>query len=121
MARARPYRVALSNNRILAVENGQVTFSYRDRKDKDRLKSMTLDAEEFIRRFLLHILPDGFMRANQAPRSAPLCSLTICIALTEVQLRSLVQHVPSTRLRIDSLPSLLPGSCPNLITPTLWG
>ena len=56
------YRVALSNNRILAVENGQVTFSYRDRRDKDRLKSMTLDAQEFIRRFLLHVLPDGFMR-----------------------------------------------------------
>ena len=56
------HRVALSNNRILAVENGQVSFSYRDRKDKDRLKSMTLDAHEFIRRFLLHVLPDGFMR-----------------------------------------------------------
>jgi predicted Zn-ribbon and HTH transcriptional regulator len=58
------HRVALSNNRILALENGQVTFSYRDRRDKDRLKSMTLDAEEFIRRFLLHVLPDGFMRVR---------------------------------------------------------
>ena len=56
------HRVALSNNRILALDNGQVTFSYRDRRDKDRLKSMPLDAEEFIRRFLLHVLPDGFMR-----------------------------------------------------------
>jgi predicted Zn-ribbon and HTH transcriptional regulator len=56
------HRVALSNDRILSVEDGQVTFSYRDRKDKDRLKSMSLDAEEFIRRFLLHVLPDGFMR-----------------------------------------------------------
>ncbi|MGH7829987.1 MAG: transposase, partial [Candidatus Binatia bacterium] len=42
------HRVALSNDRILALENGQVSFSYRDRRDKDRLKSMTLDAEEFI-------------------------------------------------------------------------
>jgi predicted Zn-ribbon and HTH transcriptional regulator len=56
------HRVALSNDRILALENGRVTFSYRDRRDKDQLKSMTLDAEEFIRRFLLHVLPDGFMR-----------------------------------------------------------
>ena len=56
------HRVALSNDRIRALENGQVTFSYRDRKDKDRLKAMTLDAQEFIRRFLLHVLPDGFMR-----------------------------------------------------------
>jgi hypothetical protein len=56
------HRVALSNERILSVQNGQVTFTYRDRKDKDRLKSMTLDAQEFIRRFLLHVLPDGFIR-----------------------------------------------------------
>jgi hypothetical protein len=75
------HRVALSNNRILALENGQVTFSYRDRRDKDRLKSMTLDAHEFIRRFLLHVLPDGFMRirhfgflANRAKKHAlPQC------------------------------------------------
>jgi len=58
------HRVALSNNRILALENGQVTFSYRDRRDKDRLKSMPLDAQEFIRRFLLHVLPEGFVRVR---------------------------------------------------------
>jgi hypothetical protein len=75
------HRVALSNDRILSVQNNQVTFSYRDRKDKDRLKSMTLDAQEFIRRFLLHVLPDGFMRirhfgflANRTKRHAlPQC------------------------------------------------
>jgi hypothetical protein len=71
------HRVALSNDRLLAVQNGQVSFSYRDRRDKDRLKSMTLDAHEFIRRFLLHVLPDGFMRirhfgflANRAKKHA---------------------------------------------------
>ena len=56
------HRVALSNDRILQVQNSQVTLSYRDRKDGDRKKTMTLDAQEFIRRFLLHVLPDGFMR-----------------------------------------------------------
>ena len=56
------HRVALSNERILKIENEEVTLSYRDRKNCDRKKSMTLDAQEFIRRFLLHILPDGFMR-----------------------------------------------------------
>jgi hypothetical protein len=56
------HRVALSNDRILQVENGKVTLSYRDRKDGDRKKTLILDAQEFIRRFLLHILPDGFMR-----------------------------------------------------------
>jgi hypothetical protein len=56
------HRVALSNDRIVKVENGEVTLSYRDRKDGDRKKTMTLEAQEFIRRFLLHVLPDGFMR-----------------------------------------------------------
>jgi len=75
------HRVALSNDRILSVENGQVTFSYRDRKDKDKKKTLTLDAQEFIRRFLLHVIPDGFMRirhfgflANRAKKhSLPQC------------------------------------------------
>jgi predicted Zn-ribbon and HTH transcriptional regulator len=58
------HRVALSNDRILQVENGQVTLSYRDRKDGDRKKTLVLDAHEFIRRFLLHVLPDGFMRVR---------------------------------------------------------
>lgn len=56
------HRVALSNDRILKVENGEVTLSYRDRKDGNRKKTLLLDAQEFIRRFLLHVLPDGFMR-----------------------------------------------------------
>ena len=58
------HRVALSNDRILKVEKGQVTLSYRDRKDGDRKKTLVLDAQEFIRRFLLHVLPDGFMRVR---------------------------------------------------------
>jgi hypothetical protein len=75
------HRVALSNDRILKVDNGEVTLSYRDRRDGDRKKSMTLDVQEFIRRFLLHVLPDGFMRirhfgflANRAKKQAlPQC------------------------------------------------
>jgi hypothetical protein len=60
------HRVALSNNRILAVaesaEGPRLTFSYRDRKNGNRSRTMTLHADEFIRRFLLHVLPNGFMR-----------------------------------------------------------
>jgi hypothetical protein len=58
------HRVALSNDRIVKVENGAVTLSYRDRKDGDRKKTIPLMAHEFIRRFLLHVLPDGFMRVR---------------------------------------------------------
>lgn len=56
------HRVALSNDRILQVQDGEVILSYRDRRDGDRKKTMTLEAQEFIRRFLLHVLPEGFMR-----------------------------------------------------------
>ena len=58
------HRVALSNNPICSVRNGEVTFAYRDRKNQDRRKSITLGAEEFIRRFLLHVIPKGFMRVR---------------------------------------------------------
>jgi hypothetical protein len=58
------HRVAISNNRICSIHNGEVTFAYRDRKNQDRRKLMTLDAEEFIRRFLLHVIPKGFMRVR---------------------------------------------------------
>jgi len=58
------HRVALSNDRILSARNGAVTFSYRDRKNQDRKKTMTLDAHEFIRRFLLNVIPKGFVRVR---------------------------------------------------------
>jgi Putative transposase/Transposase zinc-binding domain len=56
------HRVAISNGRLLSLENGQVTFRWRDSKDCNRVKVMTLEATEFIRRFLLHILPSGFVK-----------------------------------------------------------
>ncbi len=56
------HRVAISNNRIVNVQDGMVTFAYRDRKNADVQKTMTLAAGEFIRRFLLHVLPQGFVR-----------------------------------------------------------
>jgi len=56
------HRVAISNSRILAVTDSKVTFAYRDRSDADKRKLMSLDPEEFIRRFLLHVLPRGFMK-----------------------------------------------------------
>jgi hypothetical protein len=56
------HRVAISNHRILHVEDDRVTFRYRDRSDGDKLKQSTLPAHEFIRRFLLHALPKGYVR-----------------------------------------------------------
>jgi len=56
------HRVAISNHRILDVGNDQVTFSYRDRRRGDEQRTATLGAHAFIARFLLHVLPGGFMR-----------------------------------------------------------
>jgi Putative transposase len=56
------HRVAISNHRLQQLQDGQVTFAYKDHKDQHRQKLMTLSADEFLRRFLLHVLPEGFQR-----------------------------------------------------------
>jgi Putative transposase/Transposase zinc-binding domain len=56
------HRVAISNNRLLDIENGRVQFRYKDYRDSSQQKTMNLSVDEFIRRFLLHVLPDGFHR-----------------------------------------------------------
>ena len=56
------HRVAISNNRLRNIEANQVRFQWKDYRHDNQQKTMTLSAEEFIRRFLLHTLPDGFQR-----------------------------------------------------------
>ena len=56
------HRVAITNNRILDIENGKVTFKYKDYKEDNKNKKVTLEAEEFIRRFMLHVLPPKFVK-----------------------------------------------------------
>jgi hypothetical protein len=56
------HRVAISNGRLLSLEDGRVRFRWRDSQDHNQIKHMSLDAVEFIRRFLLHILPSGFVK-----------------------------------------------------------
>ena len=56
------HRIAISNNRLVKLEDGKVTFRWKDYKRKNRSGLMTLDADEFIRSFLIHVLPRGFMR-----------------------------------------------------------
>ena len=80
-------RMAISNYRILDVENGKVSFSYRDYKDDGREKVLTLSASEFIRRFLQHVVPSRFVRIRHygflAPchrkKKLPLCRTLIGI------------------------------------------
>ncbi|MGY3619302.1 hypothetical protein ACVJGD_005498 [Bradyrhizobium sp. USDA 10063] len=56
------HRVAISNSRIVDIEDGRVRFRWKDYRHGSQQKVMTLDAGEFIRRFLIHILPEGFKR-----------------------------------------------------------
>jgi len=56
------HRVAISNHRLVSLANGQVSFRWRDSADNNEQKLMTLSQNEFLRRFLLHLLPKGFVR-----------------------------------------------------------
>jgi hypothetical protein len=56
------HRVAISNHRLVSFENGKVTFTWRDRAHGNKQENMTLPAEDFLRRFLIHLLPKGFVR-----------------------------------------------------------
>jgi hypothetical protein len=75
------HRVAISNGKLLSLDDGQVRFRWRDSRHDNRSSVMTLDTVEFIRRFLLHVLPAGFVKirhfgllANRNRRQA----LTLC-------------------------------------------
>jgi hypothetical protein len=81
------HRVAISNSRLISCDDGQVVFHYRDRTDGDIRKTMSLPADEFLRRFLCHVLPSGFQRirhygllANRGKQE----DLTRCRELLEV-------------------------------------
>lgn len=84
------FRVAISNERIKNVENGLVTFEYKDYKDNEKIKEMTISALEFIRRFLLHVLPDrftkikhyGLLSNRNKKNNIKLCRLLISRILT---------------------------------------
>jgi len=56
------HRIAITNHRIIGMEDGKVSFSWKDYADGNKQKVVTLEAAEFIRRFLRHVLPDGFVK-----------------------------------------------------------
>jgi hypothetical protein len=75
------HRVAISNDRLLDIEDGRVSFSWKDYRDNNQRKTMTLAAEEFIRRFLMHVVPKGFRRIRHYGFLANCCrgrKLALC-------------------------------------------
>jgi hypothetical protein len=96
------HRVALSNDRLVDHHHGVVRFRWKDYADHDRVKTLTLDVSEFLRRFLLHIVPRGFMRirhfgllANRTRRE----TLTRC--------RELLDHPPREDAPPESVSALM--------------
>ena len=88
------HRIAISNHRIVAMNGGHVTFLYKDRADGDRRKRTTLPAEAFLRRFLLHVLPPGFVRIRHYGLLANPVRHE-CIALCRQLLNVSPESVPS--------------------------
>jgi len=106
------HRVAISNGRLLSLEDSQVRFRWRDSRNSNRSSVMSLDAVEFIRRFLLHVLPAGFVKirhfgllANRNRRQTlALCRLHLCATtadpatlLTEQQKSALSRSCPQCK------------------------
>jgi hypothetical protein len=93
------HRVAISNDRLLDIEDRMVTLSWKDYRDNNQRKTMTLAAEEFIRRFLIHVLPKGFQRLRQYGFLANCCrapKLALCR-----QLLRMPPHQPRCDLKKD--------------------
>jgi hypothetical protein len=83
------HRVAISNRRLVALHNGSVTFRWKDYAQQNQPALMTLDAAEFIRRFLLHVLPKGLVRSRHFGFLANRCrrrNISLCRRLLDVAL-----------------------------------
>jgi hypothetical protein len=83
------HRVAISNHRLRSLENGRVSFEWKDYADRSQTKLMTLDAVEFLRRFLLHVLPTGLVRIRQfgfLANRVRKCKLELCRTLLAARL-----------------------------------
>lgn len=108
------HKVAISNHRIKSVENGQVTFGYKDYRQKGKKLEMTLDGMEFIRRFSQHVLPKGFVRIRHY---GILSSTSKKVTIPEItmQLAQKPQHAPEPR----KLEAYNPKICPCCNTETM--
>lgn len=102
------HRVAISNHRIVRLKDGMVSFKWRDYKDGGKEKLMTISANEFIRRFLLHILPHGFTKIRHygfLASAVKKIKLALCKKLTGVKSSDL----PTARLSAVELMVKLTG------------
>lgn len=108
------HRVAISNKRIVSMENGNIAFKWRDYKDSSKHKLMTVSADEFIRRFLIHILPSRFMKIRHyglLGNRNRTTKLKICKQLTNTPV--LIKEEASNLQLIQKLTGLDLSKCPH--------
>lgn len=106
------HRTAISNRRILAMDEETVSFRYKDYGDDEKPKVMQLDHAEFIRRFLLHVLPKGLMRIRHCGYLA-----NCCRARRLPQIRTAITRVEATEAEPEkainrSAPEVAVWTCP---------
>ena len=114
------HRVAISNNRLVSMDDGKVSFRWKDYRDDNRQKTMTLRGEEFIRRFLIHVLPDGFHRIRyfgflgncHRARKLALCRKLLGMATSEPAADPPADH----RDRFEALTGQSLRECPHCHT-----
>jgi hypothetical protein len=113
------HRVAISNNRLVDVTDDQVRFRWKDYRAESQVKTMTVPATEFIRRFLLHVLPRGFQRIryygllgnrHRADKLAHCRALLGTTAPTTA--RSVASATSDYRDRIEALTGVSLRTCP---------
>jgi Putative transposase/Transposase zinc-binding domain len=111
------HRIAIGNERLVALEHGRVTFRYRDRRRGNTKRLLTLDASDFVLRFLLHVLPRSFVRVRHFGLQANGCR-TRLIARARLLLGSPVSPAPQRGSReawqdlFRRLTGLDPTRCP---------
>src|SRR5271155_482919 len=116
------HRVAISNNRLVSMQDGQVRFRWKDYRDGNRQKTMSLQAGEFIRRFLIHVLPDGFHRIRyygflgNCHRTR---KLERCRALLRMAPAAPVEPPGDYRERFEALTGQSLRQCPHCHTGTM--
>ena len=86
------HRVAISNHRLVSLTDGQVTFRWRDSADHNKQKLLPLSVDEFLRRFLLHVLPQGFVRIRNfgflANRKRATLLLLLCYKIRHISCKN---------------------------------
>jgi hypothetical protein len=112
------HRVAISNGRLVSLADDRVSFQWRDSKDGKHLKLMTLEAVEFIRRFLLHVLPPGFVKIRHFGFLANR-NRSQALALCRQYLQAALSHHPTPEVLTQQQQQAMERRCPRCQQGTL--